>query len=51
MHTHYSIVLAKFWRILLYVTDDAIAKLYEISKIEGNDRNFRHIELSNSVIC
>ena len=40
------------WRISLYVTDVAIAKLYDImfSQIEGNGQNFRHIQLSNRVI-
>ena len=39
-------LLEKFWRISLYVTYDAIAKLYcdvYFSQIEGNGRKFRHI--------
>ena len=45
-------LLEKLWRISLYVTDVAIAKLYDImfSQIEGNGQNFRHIQLSNRVI-
>ena len=43
-------LLEKFWRISLYSTDDAIAKLYicdvKFSQIEGNGRNFRHIASS-----
>ena len=45
-------LLEKFWRILLFVTDDAISKLYvtvRFRQIEGNSRKFRHIELNISV--
>ena len=48
------IILEKFSRISLYMTDDAIycKALCEVkfSHIEGNGRKFRHIELSISVI-
>ena len=44
----------KFWQISLYLTDDAITKLYicdvKCCQIEGNGRKFRPIELSNSII-
>ena len=45
-------LLEKFWRISLYVTDDAISKLYvtvRFRQIEGNSRKFRYIELNISV--
>ena len=55
-------LLEHFWRILLYVPDYAIAKLYvtlvKFSQIQGNGRTFRHIDaiassvkFSNSVYC
>ena len=40
--------LERFWRISLYVTDDAIMCDVKFSQIEGNGRKFRHIELSTS---
>ena len=44
-------LLEKCWRISLYLTDDAIAKeaLCDVKfrQIEGNDRKFRHIELTS----
>ena len=43
----------KFWRISLYVTNDAKTKLYrdkKISQKEGNGRKFSHIEPSISLI-
>ena len=46
-------LLAKFWRISLYLTDDAYCKALcdvKFRHIEGYGRKFRHIELSNSVI-
>ena len=48
--------LENVWRILLYVTDEATAKLYstvcdvKFRQIEGNGRTFYHIQLSNSII-
>ena len=43
-------LLEKFWRILLYVIDDAMAKLniwdVKFRQIEWNWRKFCHIELS-----
>ena len=47
-------LLEKWWRILLYLTDEAIAMLYiydvKFRHIEGNGRKVRHIELSNCAI-
>ena len=48
-------LLEKFWRISLYVTDDAIAKLYvtkSLVKKERNCRKFRRIRtaVDNSAI-
>ena len=44
-------LLEKFWQISLYLTDDAITKLYicdvKCCQIEGNGRKFRPIELSS----
>ena len=47
-------LLAKFWQISMYVTDDAIAKKalcdVKLRKKRGKWSKFSHIELSNSVI-
>ena len=48
-------LLEKCWRISLYVTDDAVAKLYcmcdeTFRKIDGNCGKISPIELSNSVV-
>ena len=49
-----SALIENFWRISLYVTDDAIFRKalcdVKFRQIEGNGWKFRHIELSNSVI-
>ena len=45
-------LLEKFWRISLYLTDDAIAKLFALafSQLEGSGRKLSHIKLSNIVL-
>ena len=46
-------VINSFWQILLYVTDDAIAKFFvtkNVSQIEGKGGTFSHMELSVDVI-
>ena len=47
------VVLAKFWRISLFLTDDANAKLYvKINcQVERNVRKFSNVELRISLIC
>ena len=39
-------LLEKFWQISLYVIDDAIARDVKFCQLEGNDREFSHIEPS-----
>ena len=42
----------RFWRILLYVTDDTIAKLYVTYKqMEGNGRKLRQAIESSAIFC
>ena len=47
---NYCTLLDKFWRIWLYVADNAIAKLYvtyvKFRHLEGNGRKCRHIEVT-----
>ena len=50
-----STLLEKFWRISLYLTDDATVYCktecdVKFGQVEGNGRNERHIELNSSVI-
>ena len=47
-----STLLEKFWRISLYMTDDAISKLYVTkSEIEGTSTYSTYIQYTRTFVC